>query len=217
MSGADLLLALHALGLITDDRYPRWWRHYGEWWVAIEAILTQQTRWEKVEASVNNLVQIGLDTPAKLLGAEVWTIAQAIAPAGFYNQKADRIVRLLRAIERDFGSFEGFAGEVSREWLLEQKGIGFESADSILCYGCRRAVMVVDSYTQRLLSALGNEFDDYNELQSYLMNGVESEFDRIYKIVPIELELTYAYFHGLIVEFCKKQKRGAIVARDLLR
>jgi endonuclease-3 related protein len=31
--------------------------------------------------------------------------------------------------------------------LLVQKGIGQESADSILCYACQREMMVVDSYS----------------------------------------------------------------------
>ncbi|MDR2034482.1 MAG: 3-methyladenine DNA glycosylase [Helicobacteraceae bacterium] len=218
-TSADLLLALSRLSLIEGDRYPHWWRNYGAWLILPEAILTQQTRWEKVEKSVENLIKLGLDSPEKLARADRLIVARAIAPAGFYNQKADRIISLLDFMLKEFGDFENFAASVDRERLLAQKGIGFESADSILCYGCQRAVMVVDSYTARLLSALGREFDDYDEIQNWLVFGVENEFNRVKKELNLSLELTYAYFHGLIVEFCKNQKRGSlnILALDLKR
>ncbi|MDR1450951.1 MAG: 3-methyladenine DNA glycosylase [Helicobacteraceae bacterium] len=207
-SSADLLLALHKLRLIDDDRYPRWWRSYGTWATLPEAILTQQTRWANVERSMENLLKLGLDGIDKIAAADRLTIARAIAPSGFCNQKAMRIAALARQTLDEFGDFDNFALKVDREWLLSRKGIGRESADSILCYGCKRAVMVVDSYTARLLGALGREFDEYDEIQRWLTFGVENEFDRVAKALRLDLELTYAYFHGLIVEFSKAQKRG---------
>lgn len=203
-SSADLLLRLHELKLMNDDRFPHWWRHYGTWWILPEAILTQQTQWPKVEASVANLIHLGYDTPEKLIRAEQWKIAQAITPAGFYNQKTNRILALIKGMIDRFGDFETFAGEVEREWLLAHKGVGFESADAILCYGCKRPVMVVDAYTQRLLAALGFEMEDYHDIQGWLASGIENEFDRIESTLSLSLELTYAYFHGLIVEYAKR-------------
>ncbi len=216
-NGADLLLKLHALELIEPARYPHWWRSYGSWWIIPEAILTQQTRFEKVEASVDNLIQLGYDTPKKLIAAEQWRVAQAIAPAGFYNQKAVRIRALLSGMLEAFGDFESFCDGVSREWLLEHKGVGFESADAILCYGCQRPVMVVDRYTQRLLSALGYEMEAYEDIQAWLAGSIEGEFDRIEATLGLSLELTYAYFHGLIVEYCKDHaKRSGMEVAKLL-
>ncbi len=206
-NGADLLLRLHALNLIEPERYPHWWRHYGSWWIIPEAILTQQTRFEKVEASVANLIHLGYDTPEKLAAAEQWRVAQAIVPAGFYNQKAVRILSLINGLIETYGDFEHFVAEVSREWLLAHKGVGFESADAILCYGCQRPVMVVDRYTQRLLAALGFEMEEYHDIQAWLTGGIEGEFDRIEAALGLTPELTYAYFHGLIVEYCKDHAR----------
>jgi endonuclease-3 related protein len=216
-TSADLLLALHKLRLIEGDRY--WWRNYGTWLILPEAILTQQTQWANVERSMENLFKLGLDAPEKIASAERWILAQAIAPAGFYNQKAERIALLLQKMIKDYGDFESFAENTDRQWLLACKGLGFESADSILCYGCKRAVMVVDNYTAKLLAALGREFESYDDIQDWLKSGVEGEFDRAQSELGklgLSLELTYAYFHGLIVEFCKTQKRGAIDAAALL-
>lgn len=206
MSSMDLFLALHKLDLIESDRYPHWWRNYGSWWILPEAVLTQQTKWENVEKSVANLKQLGLDSMEKLANAEAWMVAQAITPAGFYNQKTARILSLAKNIVDEFENFENFCESVDREWLLNQKGIGFESADAILCYGCKKEVMVVDSYTHKLLTALGYEFEDYHEIQSWLENGIESEFD---ESLGLDLNKTYAYFHGLIVEFNKQHRTKA--------
>ncbi|MDR2151645.1 MAG: 3-methyladenine DNA glycosylase [Helicobacteraceae bacterium] len=214
-TSADLLLALDKLRLIADDRYPRWWRSYGTWQVLPEAILTQQTQWANVERSMANLFALGLDSIQKIAQADRQTLARAIAPSGFYNQKAERILTLLKRTLNDFGDFETFALNVDREWLLSRKGVGYESADAILCYGCKRAVMVVDRYAAKLLAAFGREFDEYDEIQRWLSAGVEDEFDRVYSALNLDLEMTYAYFHGLIVEFCKRQKRAAFDISEL--
>ena len=209
-NSADLLIALDRLKLINDDRYPHWWRNYGSWWVIVEAILTQQTKWENVEKSVENLKILGVKSLETLLDVEAWKIAQAFAPAGFYNQKASRVLQLAKRVLRDFGSFERFCENVEREWLLECKGIGFETADSILCYGCKKAVMTADNYSAKLLAALGFETEEYGAVQEWLISGVEAERARIAEILPLSDAKLYAYFHGLIVEFCKVQKRGNI-------
>jgi endonuclease-3 related protein len=216
-TAADLLLALDNLRLIADDRYPRWWRSYGTWAVLPEAILTQQTKWANVERAMANLFALGFDSAEKIASLDRATLARAIAPAGFYNQKAERIIALLQRALEEFGDFENFALSVDRKWLLSRRGVGYESADSILCYGCKRAVMVVDNYSAKLLSALGREFGEYDEIQRWLIAGVEEEFDRVKMTLNLTLELTYAYFHGLIVEFCKDQKRGALDVSPLLQ
>jgi len=112
---------------------------------------------------------------------------------------------LCTSILDDFGTFEAFQVKVTREWLLAQKGIGMESADSILCYGCRREVFVVDSYTQRLLDALGYSFEGYMQIQEWMQEGIEENLEKVQDIYKYEIELheIYARFHGKIVEYAK--------------
>ncbi len=172
--------------------------------------MTQQTKWERVEESLENLKTHDLLTLQALSSASSQEIAQLIKPSGFYNTKAPRLKLLCTNILNEFGSFGSFQKQVDREWLLTQKGIGMESADSILCYGCAREVFVVDSYTNRLLSAFGYEFDHYIQIQEWVQAGIEENLSKVKDIYKYEIKLhmIYARFHGKIVEYAKEHIKG---------
>jgi endonuclease-3 related protein len=59
-----------------------------------------------------------------------------------------------------------------REKLLGVKGIGPETADSILLYGLRKPIFVVDAYTKRILSRHGliSEKTSYEDIQRLFMD-----------------------------------------------
>jgi endonuclease-3 related protein len=206
----DLLCRLKALGYLYTQRDPLWWPRSGTEEVVFGAILTQQTKWERVEESLAQLREKGVCSLETLSQASVEEIASAIRPSGFYNMKAQRLLALSRNILQTFGDFETFQKEASREWLLAQKGIGMESADSILCYGCGREVLVVDSYTNRILDALGYEFENYMQVQAWMQEGIEANFAKISRLYdkPLSLHSVYARFHGKIVEFSKTYVHG---------
>ncbi len=218
-SSYDLLRALKNMGYLKTTRDPLWWPRSGTFEVIIGTILTQQTKWEKVEASLTNLKESGLLSLEALSRVEVGQIATCIKPSGFYNTKAKRLQQLCQNILNDFHTFERFQNEVSREWLLTQKGIGMESADSILCYGCGRAVIVVDSYTARLLEAFGYSFESYMQIQEWMQEGIEANFDKITQMYDtgMTLHTLYARFHGMIVEFAKEHIRGKNVHTEILK
>ncbi|STQ85291.1 hypothetical protein [Helicobacter muridarum] len=136
----------------------------------------------------------------------LYTMARLISSSGFYNQKSHRIILLSRNILYDFGGFDRFAREVDRTWLLEQKGIGNESASSILNYALKRDEIVVDKYTQKLLASLGHEYIKYEDMQAFLRENLDNarnlyDFD-------ISLAQIMARLHGKIVEHCKRHKIG---------
>lgn len=218
-SSYDLLYALKNLGYPKTTRDPLWWPKSSTFEVIIGAILTQQTKWEKVEASLANLKEGGLMSLETLSRAEVEQITACIKPSGFYNTKAKRLQLLCQNILSEFHTFERFQKEVTREWLLGQKGIGMESADSILCYGCGREVFVIDSYTARLLDALGYSFEDYMQIQEWMQEGIEANFDKITQMYDTDMTLhtLYARFHGMIVEFSKEHIRGKNVNTEILK
>ena len=176
----------------------------------VGAILTQQTRWEKVELSLARLKKNDLLNLESLASIDQEVLAALIKPSGFYNTKAKNLKKLCQNIYEEYESFEDFCLHVNRDWLLSQKGIGQESADSILCYACKKEVMVVDSYTNRLVSKFGYEFESYQELQEWLISGIESNFEKIANLYNNEVDLNtiYARFHGKIVEFCKENSKG---------
>jgi len=190
----QLYRELGSLDLLSH-RPPRWWPNAGTFEVIIGAMLTQNTTWLNAERSLKNLEDhLTLES---LLALDLETLKNHIYPSGFYNQKAPRLLMLAQNIKKEFGTFEHFQEAATRNWLLSQKGIGPETADSILCYGCFHEEMVVDSYTKRLLKTYGIAFHSYAMYKSYLEKGIRQH---CYK----ELSLTFARFHGMIVEYSKR-------------
>jgi len=213
MNSFDLLVALKTQGYLKTTRDPLWWPRSGTFWVLVGAILTQQTKWEKVEESMANLERAGVDSLEKLLHLDLELLALNIKPSGFYNTKAKNLHLLAKAILEEFNSFDAFCENVDREWLLAQKGIGEESADSILCYACKQEAFVVDAYTARLLTSFGYSFESYSALQEWMVDGILSHLSKVNHLYDKEITLNelYARFHGKIVEFCKEKSRGKIV------
>ena len=90
-----------------------------------------------------------------------------------------------------------FKVETLREELLGVKGIGPETADSIILYAARRPVFVIDAYTKRLLTRHGLAGDNvtYDEMQSLFIDNLTCD------------EKLFNEYHALIVmvgkNFCK--------------
>jgi endonuclease-3 related protein len=88
-----------------------------------------------------------------------------------------------------------------RAALLTVKGIGPETADSILLYALHQPTFVVDAYTHRVLSRhdLVPEACSYDELQALFLENLPADVPR------------YQEFHALLVklgkEFCRPRPR----------
>ena len=99
-------------------------------------------------------------------------LAEEIRPAGYFNVKAKRLKNLIAFIvERYDADLSALLADETgrlREGLLSVKGIGPETADSILLYAAHRPVFVVDAYTFRILVRHGmvDESAGYEALQS---------------------------------------------------
>ena len=208
-SSYDLLCFLKEQNLV-DDKNEFWWPNENSFEILLGSILTQNTKWTNVEKSLKNLKELDIDSLEKLSNINLEELIIAITPSGFKNQKSVRLIALAKRIIEDFISFEEFCLNVDRTWLLEQKGIGPETADAILCYSCKQEYMVVDSYTHRLLKRFGYEFESYEDLQSWCEYGINENYDKIAKLYNYEISLNkiYARFHGKIIEFMKRNPKG---------
>lgn len=204
----ELFLFLKEKNLLENSPL-HWWPNYGTFETVVGAILTQNTKWTNVKKSLQNLHQYNLISLETLSHAHLPLLIQAITPSGFKNQKATRLKMLCQNIQDTFGDFETFQEEVSRTWLLKQKGIGEETADAILCYACKQEEMIVDKYTQKLLHSFGFEFESYEELKQWCEYGINENFDKIIQLYGYEITLNQLYcrFHGKIVEFMKQNPR----------
>lgn len=185
-----------------------WWPSASDFEILLGAILTQNTKWINVKKSLANLRKADLLSLEKLRDVDTDVLVLAITPSGFKNQKSVRLKLLAKNIIDEFGTFETFCKIVSKEWLLNQKGIGLETADAILCYACHQEFMVVDKYTQRLVKHFGFEFESYEELQAWCEYGINENLDKISKLYGDEISLNklYCRFHGKIIEFMKSNK-----------
>jgi len=204
-SGYDLYLQLQKLNLL-ETKPSLWWPNPYTFEMVVSAILTQNTKWENAAKSLELLKANDLLSVESLSQADNALIVECVKSSGFFNAKSKNIQKLAEQIVEDFGDFKNFQDEVSREWLLSQRGIGQESADAILCYGCKREVMVVDKYTQQLVLALGVEFESYEDLQSWCIRDFMSD----------QSHHDFALFHGMIVEYMKKHKKGKVINIDPL-
>ncbi len=193
------LMALYK-ELLNNIGSQEWWpasRNFSpiEWEICAGAILTQNTNWKNVEKALDNLKENRIDTPQKTLNIKTELLEQIIRPSGFYKQKAERLKILAKLIHR-FKNFSEFKKNITREVLLETKGIGPETADSILLYACNRPFFVIDAYTKRIVKAFGVGIpEDYETLRKHFENSIPKDI-KIYK-----------EFHALIVEWSKKERK----------
>ena len=205
----DLLLFLKNQDLINEEN-EYWWPNNNSFEIFMGAILTQNTKWINVEKSLENLRKLNINSLEKLSNINLQELIIAITPSGFKNQKSIRLITIAKNIIEEFNTFEEFCLNVDRQWLLRQKGIGFETADAILCYSCKQDYMVIDSYTNKLLKRFGFEFESYEQLQEWCEFGINENYDKIVGLYNYEISLNkiYSRFHGKIIEFMKRNPKG---------
>lgn len=184
---------------------PRqWWPGETPFEVVIGAILTQNTNWSNVEKAIKNLKIAGKLSPEGIYGLSITELAELIKPSGFFNVKAKRVKAFISWL---FSRYEGslskmFAQDLQslRSELLSVKGIGPETADSILLYAGNMPTFVVDAYTHRIFSRheLIPEESTYDEMKSFFEENL-----------PEDVQLFNEY-HALLVNigktFCKTKK-----------
>lgn len=191
--------------------YERLLDHFGpqQWWpaqtpfeVMVGAILTQNTNWSNVEKAIQRLKDVDCLRIEKMAALPPGLLAEYIRPAGYYNIKAGRLLNLCRCIaDQAEGRVDVFLDQPLdslRTILLEVKGIGPETADSILLYAAHLPVFVVDAYTHRILSRhhLVEEEIDYHSLQDVFMDTLEPDPE------------LFNEYHALLVQagkyYCRK-------------
>ncbi len=209
LNSYDLFIYLKGQDLI-DEKNEYWWPSSSSFEVLLGAILTQNTKWTNVESSLANLKKLNINSLETLSQMDLLVLTHAITPSGFKNQKSKRLILLANNILEEYGDFDNFCLNTSRDWLLEQKGIGPETADAILCYACKQDYMVVDSYTNRLVKRFGYKFESYEDLQAWCEYGINENYDKIAQLYSSKITLNkiYARFHGKIIEFMKRNPKG---------
>ena len=193
------------------DIYNRLYAHFGpqHWWpaenpfeVMIGAILTQNTAWSNVEKAIANLKRKRLLSPQKIKRIHARHLAALIKSSGFYNEKTKKLKAFIKFLigfcDGNINKLYPNGTEVLRKEFLKIKGIGEETADSILLYALNKPIFVVDAYTKRIFirHRLITKDATYGEIQKFFMNNI-----------PKRVKLFNEY-HALIVQagknYCKK-------------
>ena len=174
-----------------------WWPcKSGERWEIITgAILTQNTAWTNVEKAVENLLTENIMSPQKILEISDDKLQELIRPAGFFKQKCAYLKAMAQFIIEHESILEKSDDLWSlRKQLLAVKGVGRETADSILLYAFDKPIFVIDTYTRRMAKRhLGVDGSSpYDTLQKIFMEHL-----------PHDAAL-YNEYHALIVALCKE-------------
>ncbi len=198
---------LNEIYQLLFDRFgpQHWWPGDTQFEIIIGAILTQNTNWTNVEKAITNLKTADCLSPEKLYQLDISRLAELIRPAGYFNIKAKRLKSFLNWL------FENYDGRLSnlesldtwrlRDELLTIKGVGCETADSILLYAFDRPIFVVDAYTARVAVRHGliEPGADYEQLRELFQSNL-----------PEDVQLFNEY-HALLVkvgkEFCRPKAR----------
>ena len=173
---------------------PRhWWPAESRFEVIVGAILTQNTAWRNVEKGIAQLKAKKVLSPDAIYNLPVKELAALIRSAGYYNIKAERLKSFMRFL------YNGYGGNLNRllrtdttslrEELLKVKGIGPETADSIILYAAEQLSFVVDTYTSRILYRHHLIPDDasYDMIRDFFMDHL-----------PQDVSL-YNEYHALLV------------------
>ena len=166
--------------------------------IIIGAILTQNTNWKNVEKAIYNLNKESLADIKKIKKISHKKLASLIRPSGYYNQKAERLRIMAEFLSKSpVKELAKLPAEELRKKLLEIKGIGPETADSILLYAFNKPIFVVDAYTKRIFQRIGYKEKSYEELQELFMSNLEKDTK------------LFNEYHALLVElgknYCRKK------------
>ena len=161
------------------------------------ALLTQNTAWHNAAKALAALNAANALVPERILALPQQRLRALIRSSGYYRQKALKLRAFCEHLLARHGGRLGewFSGPLPavREELLSLKGIGPETADSMLLYAGRRPLFVIDAYTVRLGLRMGwLRNGDYGAAQGFFIGSL-----------PRSVQV-YNEYHALIVELAKK-------------
>ncbi|MCL4372173.1 endonuclease III domain-containing protein [Candidatus Marsarchaeota archaeon] len=177
--------------------FLNWWPGETKDEVLIGAILTQQTSWRNVERAIANIKAHNLLSISAISEASPEELESLVKPAGYYRQKSKRLIGICRFIIGNYGSLETLFrldGAELRRVLLSIKGIGPETADSIMLYSAEKLSFVVDAYTKRVMSRVYGFSEDasYEQLKGLFERSIKPDL------------VLYKDFHAQFVELGKR-------------
>ena len=118
--------------------------------VLIGCILSLRTNDKTTYPATLRMLELA-KTPQEMMRVDVKTLAKAIYPVGFYENKAHQIIELSRQIVDELG------GKIPDEIedLCKFKGVGRKTANLVLARGFNKPAICVDVHVHRIFNRLG--------------------------------------------------------------
>jgi len=181
-----------------------WWPGRSRFEIIVGAILTQNTSWTNVERAIRNLREARVLSASAMRRIHFMKLAKLLRPSGYYRQKTQTLKFFVNFLYRSHGgSLTRMLATPTlplRNQLLALRGIGPETADSILLYAGKHTVFVVDAYTHRIFGRHGitDGKPDYEKVRAFIETSI-----------PRQPEL-FNEFHALIVNTGKNWCRKSV-------
>ncbi|MEM2004582.1 MAG: hypothetical protein QW705_04655 [Zestosphaera sp.] len=181
--------------LMREPESYEWWGGFGDpFEISVSAVLVQLSRWEVVDKALKRLKERGLLDPRSLSEASQEEVEGLIRGVGFYRSKA-RVLRAFSRLVVERGGWRSFVDrDLSsiRDDVLSLKGVGPETADTMLLFACNKPVLPVSRLARRVLSRIGLDVP-----KNYLKAQKSLE-----ERVPKSLE-NYKMLHAALVSIAK--------------
>jgi endonuclease-3 related protein len=197
-------LRLYYDALFAAHGPQHWWPGRTPFEIIVGAILVQNTSWNNVASAIENLRRQKLLSPRAIEAVSATRLARLIRSSGYFRQKTKTLKAFTIFLRSEYqGSLARMFRAPTytlRRQLLSVRGIGPETADSILLYAAKRPVFVVDAYTRRMLERHG---------VAELKLGYEDVRQLFERNLSPDVAL-YNEFHALIVRtgkhFCRPRE-----------
>jgi len=147
----------------------------------VRTILSQNTNYKNEETAYTRLEEMVGVTPSTLSEASLEKIAEAIRPAGMYNQRSLTLKKVANAVIREYrGDLAPVVEkpyEEAREELMRLPGVGQKTADVVLLFNTGRGVIPVDRHINRISKrlALVPEKACYDDVRRELEGAMNQE------------------------------------------
>ena len=172
-----------------------WWHADSLFEICAGIILVQRTTWNNAAKGVEKLKKKHLLEVKKIADISLKELRDLLRPTGFYRQKAEYLkVFTQYALKKYNGDLERWLKKPRQELrkeLLQLKGIGEETADSILLYAAGKPVFVVDAYTKRVLTRIGivDKKTSYLKIKEIIERSLSSDLKHYKELRALFVEL----------------------------
>jgi len=147
----------------------------------VVTIISQNTNDLNTSRAFRNLRNMfGRVTPEKILKVDLGDLENALRIAGLYKNKSKVLKEIAQQLVERYGGdlwiILNKPLEEARKELLSLKGVGYKTADVLLLFNAKKAIMPIDTHIMRVSKRLGlapvrAQYEDVRKALEKTFNG----------------------------------------------